>query len=269
VLAVRSPLIVALGFVLLASSELASADDSGPCPGDWSKDIDAAMRAADLCRGIIESKTFTCENGWYPMWRVEPGSCKGPLRDATHPSDAPDQCDVATKDKLRQMLKGCAITDTLYDAASRAAPEGKSLSVVCHSSTTDSSVFIPSEHRISLQWNADTCAMWQPFIQELSNATKRNGVAELDARAEAGTITREDYAQGLEELEFAGVQLRVRAADSCAESIGCPRGTFAPWQRAGSFPEYFKGLEKNRPGHVEGYGKRWDSLHGPQPPPLR
>ncbi|WP_437973469.1 hypothetical protein WMF11_32000 [Sorangium sp. So ce295] len=97
----------------------------------------------------------------------------------------------------------------------------------------------------------------QQLVMELSNHQNRGLLAELDSAAQK--LTREDYIEKVERVEFAGVTNVIRTYDAAVQlELGWAKGGCVYGKMRGlSFEKYYTHVSQE---HRERYGKRYDNL---------
>ena len=113
---------------------------------------------------------------------------------------------------------------------------------------------------IIIKPTTDCCAATEFLLFELHNVEDTAKHTKIDADALSGKLSREEYAQAHERLEYDGVHRNLTAFDKCKSKWGCGPGAksyFDPFRSAKDFNDFYKNYEL--PAHKDVYRNWWDS----------
>ena len=112
---------------------------------------------------------------------------------------------------------------------------------------------------ITVNKKSDKCTATESVFFELANLSSKPNFDKIDADANAGNLSREEYAKANEEEEYNNVKKTHAAIDKCKEKWGCKSHTFDldGFRPAKDFDDYYKNYVAD--SHKNHYRTAWDS----------
>ncbi len=189
----------------------------------------------------------------------------GGSADATERPRKMEQKDLdGMVDKLKASKEGEALFGKAEKAAKDAGAKGLTIKVEPQENLPDDSEAAsnPKTGGIGIRDDLSDAKMLESLLVELGNITRSKELNDLQTNG-VKKMTRDDYIEAMERLEFQSVQDTAKVWKSAAKGCGqdpskCPSYGNPDDVLKLDFKTYFSRLSQS---HKEGYGKQWDAAN--------
>jgi hypothetical protein len=225
----------------------------------------SAADAPEVNAGILRERNFNPDQPRDERGRWTSGDSQGiPTGDADT-TEGIGQKDADTMlDRLKKCLQGKELFDKAEKAAKANGASGVTVKVEPPSNLPPNteSACDPQHGQIGIRDDVSKPSLLEDIIVELGNVTRAKQFADLDTKGIAN-MTRDDYIQAKEKLEFESVQDTARVWKAAAKDCGqdpskCPTYGNPDDVLKMSFKAHFNRLSQE---HKKRYGKQWDEAN--------
>lgn len=116
-----------------------------------------------------------------------------------------------------------------------------------------------SHGKVTIAPNHNCCVATQYVVFELTNVASTPRFDDLDKKAAAGDLGREDYALGNERIEYDGVRSNANTFNSCKKAWGCDEKATAAYGSVNQLQNFNDYMQYVDPSHTDSYRDYWDA----------